>query len=311
MTQLSTPEADALLGACRERIDALDERIIALLKERVEIVREVGKLKERTAPGRCPLRPGREAEQVRRVVRTFQNSIFHAEAAASIWRSIINGSLAVEGNITISALADEQHPELYWLAREYFGSFASIQRQPGVKRVIGDILDGKAAIGVVPVLRSDDVAPWWPDLAQAGFGGDGPKIFARIPFVEPKHPAKDMPAAIAIGNVMPEETGEDISFFALASEDNTSMHRLQSAFAAQRLKATWLDVMTEAGGRRHHLVEIDGFVTDKHPAFLEFAAGLGNSLLKSVFLGAYAVPVALAFPLKTAAHRHEARTAPA
>lgn len=306
----TTPASEAALSELRSQIDTLDDRLVALIKERTSIVEKVGALKAATAPGVCPLRPGREADQLRHIVKAFEGSNFHPIAAASIWRGIINASLAVEGDVRVAVYATDEYPDLYWLAREYFGSFASIVREPGVKRVIGDIMDEKVSIGVVPALRTDEVSPWWPDLAQTS-AEEGPKIFARIPFVDSQRPARDQQIGIAIGAVKPEETGEDVSFFALEAEENTSMHRLQAAFSTARLQAVWVDVLTHASGRRYHLVELKGFITPSHAGFSEFAAILGTALLNTVFLGAYAVPITIGAIPKNETLRHDIRPATA
>jgi chorismate mutase len=304
--QNSPTHADSPLGAFRKDIDALDTEIIALIKRRTDIVKQVAELKASENPHACPLRPGREAEQLRRVTQQFKDSPFSQEAAAALWRVLIGGSLAVEGEIRISVYATDERPDLYWLAREYFGGFMHIRKEPSIKRVIGDILDGKANIGVVPPLQGTDAAPWWPDLALPGH--EWPKIFAHLPFLDAGKQGREAPRALAIGHVTPEETGEDVSYIVLDAEDNTSMHKLQTAFAQAGLSATWIDVQTHADGRRRHLVEIQGFIPPAHPGFQGLAQVLGKAVLQHYFLGAYATPISLHAhnPARHEPHRHDA-----
>src|ERR1700751_3995295 len=42
---MKTEDAQAALGQCRERIDDVDRRIVALLNERTNIVEEIGRIK--------------------------------------------------------------------------------------------------------------------------------------------------------------------------------------------------------------------------------------------------------------------------
>jgi chorismate mutase len=42
---MNKEEAQAALGQCRERIDDVDRRIIALLNERTNVVEEIGRIK--------------------------------------------------------------------------------------------------------------------------------------------------------------------------------------------------------------------------------------------------------------------------
>ncbi len=298
MMESPTQQAlDAQLALYRDQIDAMDDQIVSLLKSRTEIVHRVGALKAEHLPGRCPLRPGREATQLRRIYAAFQGSRFLPEAAIGIWRAIIGASLCVEGEFRICVYATEEHPDLYWLAKEYFGSFMTITREPGVKRIMGNVIDGKATIGVLPMLRSGASAPWWPDLSLSGH--DGPKIFARMPFHEQPRPALDKHCALAIGMITPEDTGDDVSFFALETEANTSMQRLQGAMAAAGLDATWIDVLTHADGSRRHLIEFKGFITEEDRYFQSFASAMSGSIASSIFLGAYACPITIQPPAST------------
>lgn len=279
------------IESLRTQIDALDEKLIAIIGERTGLVKKVGALKAGDAPGKCPLRPGREAQQLRRIMERFKDGDFPAPAAAAIWRMLIMGSLSVEGEIRISAYAPEQARELFWLSREYFGPFTPMIRQANPKRVIGDVLDGKAQIGVLPMLHGggEPSLRWWPDIA--GPAADRPKIFAALPFLKSERPSREVPLALAVGRVEPEETGNDISYLALRVDEAASQHRLQTAFAQAGLEVSWLEVATLMPGERHHLVEVKGFVTEENEAYKKFASGLGAALYEGIFLGAVACPI--------------------
>jgi chorismate mutase len=279
------------LAELRQKIDAIDDKIIALLQERIGVVGKVGELKRREHPGECPIRAGREAEMVRRVIEEFRDSPLLPAAAAAMWRTLIGASTSLEGALTLSVYATDTQNDFYWLAREYFGSFIPSSKQPHVKRVIGDVIDGKASVGIVPMLRSSDTSYWWTNLAQ---GGDaGPKIFAHLPFVYHGAPSRDASSCLAIARVQPEETGDDRSVFVLEADHNVSQGKLQGAFASAKLDANWISVAALSPASRHHLVEIKGFVTAKSESMQQVAATLGNSVMGIHFLGAYATPVVL------------------
>lgn len=288
MSQAASIESE--LATFRSQIDGIDDQIIALLKERIGIVNRVGALKHNAKPGECPIRPGREAEMVRRIVEEFKDSDFPPAAAASIWRTIIGASTSVEAPLTISAFTPDRDKDYYWLAREYFSVAAPITRQPQVRRVIGDVIDGKAAVGIIPMPHSADTASWWTNLLEQG---DMPKIFARIPFVHAETPGRDFPSALAIARIMPEASGNDHSLLALQADPNVSQHRLQTAFATAKLDATWLNIATLNPASRHHLIEIKGFIMPDNEAIQSLLAGLGASIYTVHFLGAYAVPLTL------------------
>ncbi len=279
------------LMAFRKQIDEIDDTIINLLKERINIVSRVGEYKRRTAPGRCPIRPAREAEMIRRIIAKFENSQFLPAAAAAIWRIIIGASTSVEANLTVSVFTPDRDNDYFWMAREYFGPFIPIIKQPHIKRVLGDIMDGKAAVGIVPMLRSADSTFWWTNLVQQG--NDIPKVFARIPFVYNGTPPRDAPSALAISRLAPEPSGNDCSLMVLEADHNTSQNKLQSAFTNARLDATWINIATLTPSVRHHLVEIKGFVTLEHAGIEMLMNTLGSSVINLSFIGAYAVPVIL------------------
>ena len=281
----------AELEVFRRQIDGIDDEIVRLMRERISVVSRVGELKRRTNPGRCPIRPAREAEMLRRIIHKFHDSSFLPAAAAAMWRMIIGISTAVEGPLTLSVFTPEHDNDLFWMAREYFGPFVPVIRESHIKRVIGDVMDGKATVGIVPMLRSADTTFWWTNLMQSGT--DQPKVFARIPFIYNGAPGRNAPSALAIARVTPEDSGDDKSLIVLEVEHNVSQTRLQTAFNNAKLDATWINIATLQPSSRHHLIEVKGFVHIEHPGMQNILNSLGTSILQHCFLGSYAVPVIL------------------
>jgi len=295
MSDQKTPESAFMqaLNVLRGEIDGIDDKIIALLKDRSAIVQKVGALKAQETPGRCPVRAGREAQQLRRVVEAFKDSPFQPAAAAAMWRMIIMASLAIEGEIKISVcVPDRSRSEYFWLAREYFGPFATFIRQPTPKRVMGDLIDGKAQVGVLPPFTEQSQGRWWTDIPGKDEGSK-PKVFALLPFVHMNKPTPDTPTAVAVGLVEPEETGDDLSYLFIEVDEMVSHSKLQTVFAQVKLEARWLEVMTQIPGKRHHLVEVKGFITPEHEQYKAFCAAMNNTIISTSFLGAAASPVIL------------------
>lgn len=293
MTNDTNPKNEQTLASFRQQIDALDDKIIDLLIERIGIVTRVGTFKRQAWPGKCPIRAGREAEMVRRIVNKFRGTAVNPVAAAAIWRILIGSSTCVESPLSLSVYAPTPDDTFYWLAREYFGPTLPVTRQPHIKRVIGDVMDGKTSVGVVPMLQGGS-EPWWISLMQKG--DNVPKIFARIPFVERDTPGKNAPAALAVACIDPEETGDDLSIVVLDADHNVSQHRLQTALTQAKFPARWIDIGSPNASTRRHVLEIKGFLTPANKAFETVLAELGGSLLNTSYLGAYAAPVILANP---------------
>lgn len=291
--KLLNAEQQAKLLEFRGQIDALDDKIIDLLIERIGIVSQVGEMKRGVNATQCPLRPGREADMVRRIAKKFEGTDFSPAAAAAIWRILIGASTAVEGALKISVYAPETDENLYWIAREYFGGFLNITKQPQIRRVIGDVMDGKASVGIVPNFTYTGDDQWWTSLLQRG--QDIPSIFAHVPFVYYETPGRHSPSALAIGHITPECTEEDVSIIVLDTEYNVSQHRLQTAFTQANLQAQWLSIANLSTQSRHHLIELKGFVDSNHAGMKLFLANLGNAVMNHYFLGSYAVPFTLTF----------------
>ncbi len=280
------------LAAFRNQIDEIDDKIIKLLVERIEVVKQVGALKEKTSAIPCPIRSGREAKMIRRIVDKLRPTDFPTSSAASIWRTIIGASTGVESPLILSVFSNEKENNIYWLAREYFGSNAPIIKQPHINRIVGDVMDGKATVGIVPFLRSADTSNWWTVLLQ--HGDNVPKIFAHVPFVYTDVPGKAIPSALALAKLIPEPSGDDMSLVVIEADANVSQHRLQTAFVSAKLDVAWINIATLSPASRHHLVEIKGFITPEHEDFTALLSGLGTSVLKTYFLGAYATPMTIA-----------------
>ncbi len=283
---------DTELSALRQQIDALDDKIISLIIERTGVVANVGALKNKALPGQCHIRPGREADMVRRVMQKFEGSAFNPSAAAAMWRILIGCSTCVESPLTLSVYTPDRNDTLYWLAREYFGPTLPVIRQPHIKRVIGDVMDGKASVGIVPTLHDDAAGEWWPALMPAS--PQAPKVFAHVPFIYENTPGAIIPMALAIGLVAPEETGNDRSLLVLDTDYNLSQNRLQTAFVKAGLEAQWISISTPASSTtRRHLIEFKGFIAPSHAAMKAAVADLGTVIQNIVFLGAYATPLIL------------------
>ncbi|MDX2073419.1 MAG: chorismate mutase [Alphaproteobacteria bacterium] len=276
------------LETYRREIDRLDEQLAELLKARLGIVKKVGTYKERNGSPPCPIRPGREATMLRRIATLFAGSDFAPAAAAQLWRTIIGTSTALEARLSISIYAPGENRDLFWLAREYFGPAAILTRQPHVKRVIGDVMDGTAAVGIIPPLSFEPESHWWSHMLAGN--GDSPKIFAHLPFVYHGEDPKHFPSALAFAKLAPEDSGDDVSLFVLQADHNVSQHRLQTAFGSAKLSVNWVAICSLSPDQRHHIVEIKGFVTPEHAGFKSFLAGLGDAIQQAHFLGAYAVP---------------------
>ena len=135
------------LGALRDRIDALDRELLALLNRRMQLAVEVGELKKRE--GSPVFRPEREA-QVIDGLKAANPGPLKSVSVAPIWREIMSASRALETPTRVAFLgpAGTFSEEA---ALGFFGS--SIVRVPcaSFDEVIRSTTAGAADFGVVPV----------------------------------------------------------------------------------------------------------------------------------------------------------------
>lgn len=190
------PEIAARLAGYRRQIDAIDDQLLALLKERIGIVAQVGKMKREESPLRNFIRSGREATMVKRIYEQFRGTEFLPEAAAQIWRLLIAASIHHEAPLSIACT-----PDLSAVAAEYFGSFMPQTLCADAGAALALAAEDKQAIAVIAPEEASLLARKEFELL---------KIFALLPFLPSPNPR---PSAYAVAQLIPEETGEDVSVF--------------------------------------------------------------------------------------------------
>jgi chorismate mutase / prephenate dehydratase len=283
-TSITPPE----LVEFRRQIDAMDAEIIDLLKRRCEVVAQVGEYKRSKGFEGCFIRPGREADMLRYIWKEFEGSRFSPVAACAIWRLIIAASTSIESDLRISVYATDTDQTLYWLAREYFGEFITIIRHPNCNRVVGDVVDGKAEVGILPPLSHENHANWWLTLAQQE--ENPPKLFAHIPFVVNESESARY-ASFAIARIDAEPTENDITLLAVETLD-ISIHKLNTAFATVGMKASRIAFTNNvAHNSVHHLLQIPEYIAADDPRLSTVLERLGDAVISHKVLGTYAPPI--------------------
>jgi chorismate mutase / prephenate dehydratase len=277
----------------RRQIDAMDDEIISLLKRRSDVVAQVGEYKRKQGTKGCFIRAGREADMLRHIWQEFSDSKFSAVAACAMWRQIIAASTSIESKMRISVYAPDGFDTLYWLAREYFGSFSTIIRHPNCNRVVGDVVDGKAEVGLLPALNHEDHSNWWLTLAQQQ--ENAPKLFAHVPFVHAKSESARY-SSFAIARIATEPTDSDITLIVVETAD-ISINRLTTAFATAGMKASRI-AFTNSGNNSNvcHLLRVEEFVSPDDARLAKVLENLGEALVLGKVLGSYAAPIVTTSP---------------
>lgn len=118
MSDENTQGAETSLADIRQQIDAIDREIFDRLVRRSALVTSIGEIKA-AAGVVTPLRPRREAEQLRQLAAwhsAAQPDMSFASIVA-IWREIIGAALAQQGGLQVHVTAATAQ-----LARLYFGA---------------------------------------------------------------------------------------------------------------------------------------------------------------------------------------------
>jgi chorismate mutase/prephenate dehydratase len=136
----------------RERIDAVDRELLALLNQRAQLALKVGEIKKKE--GSVVFRPEREA-QVIDGLKTVNTGPLQTDSVAPIWREIMSACRALETPTRVAYLGPAgTFSELAALG--YFGS--SLSRVPcaSIDEVFRTTSAGAADFGVVPVENSTE-----------------------------------------------------------------------------------------------------------------------------------------------------------
>ena len=166
------------LDSLRREIDRIDDAVHDLILKRAEIVREIGRTKQvASAP---MLRPAREAQLVRRLIRRHQGPM-PPGVVVRLWRELITGgSLGLQEAFSVAVLDGEKASRSRDLARDHYGGTVPFRRCAGAGEVIALIEAGKASVGVLP-LELSEAEPWWRRLAANE--SDPRHVIVKLPFL--------------------------------------------------------------------------------------------------------------------------------
>jgi len=134
----------------RDRIDAIDNTFLELLKERLDCARRIGKLKDATK--RAKWDPQREREIYSRIVNS-NNGFFPEQSLLSIFHEIITSCRLSQKPIVVAYLGPEA-TYTHLAGVKYFGQSASYKAMESVDEVFHEVEKGRTTYGVVPVENS-------------------------------------------------------------------------------------------------------------------------------------------------------------
>ncbi len=287
-TDPSTDPASAgTLARLRAEIDRIDDAMHDLLMQRAEVVKRVGR---EGGKGGVAIRPGREAEILRRLLARHQGDL-PPRVLPRIWRELFAATTTMQGSYVVTVCEPDPSaaagiPALQPLAREHFGALTPMRVHRTPAQAIGEVSARTAIAAVLPMPREDETPreAWWTALMHR----DEPRIHvvARLPFWSKRPEGAPQAHALVVAAVAPDASSHDRSLIGLELNPATSRTRLTAALAAAGLPATSILLRRDPVAAQA-LVEVEGMLAESDPRL----AALTDVLRRPVILGAYAVPV--------------------
>ncbi len=272
------------LAALRRELDGLDDLLHDTLMRRAGVVAQIGAL---GVKGRTPLRPGREAAIIRRLLARHAGP-FPRDGIVRVWRALINAFTAQQRPMLISVCEGDGGQDVLAAAREQFGALTPYRLHRTAAQAICEVSAGFATAAVLP-LPVDGESPavaWWTALLQTG----DPRIHvvARLPFWAARPQGAPEVQALVIAAAAPDPSGADRSLLGLELPLDVSRAWLGTALSAAGFQAGEVILRRDPGAAAAQaLADVDGFVADADPRL----PALHSLMRPPVVVGAYAIPV--------------------
>lgn len=253
-----SPPDDAALEAARAEIDALDDRILALIAERAGIAERIAAAKG-VATG-SPLRPARETKMLRRLVAQAPAGL-SPTLVMEVWRALIADNLGRQRHIDVFTGGAPDQVRLFDMARRHFGASTRIARCDDARGTLNRMTETAAAAAVLPFPGRSGSGGWWPMLSERRFHEAA--IVAALPM---RDDGQEPEAAVVTRGAPLEPTGKDTTL-ALAFDPHFRLVR--------GLNEAALPGKEIARANASVLIQFDTFVGASDPRLVALAkAGL-------------------------------------
>jgi chorismate mutase/prephenate dehydratase len=146
--------SDKDIQSVRNKIDALDEQLRALINQRASLAQEIARLKKDTDASPQFYRPEREAE-ILRSIKQKNDGPLPDEEMARLFREIMSACLALEQPMTVAYLGPEG-TFTQAAALKHFGHSVTTASLDSISEVFREVESGSSNYGVVPVENSTE-----------------------------------------------------------------------------------------------------------------------------------------------------------
>jgi len=185
------------LGDLREKIDAVDERLLELLAQRSALVNQVVQAKRASGQAHI-LRPAREAQQMRKFIDWHSRNAADMPLAGfqAVWREIISSSVSQQNPLTVYC-ADSVHD----VAKAQFGQAAQYVAADTTAGLLAALAGTPHAIGVMD-MQMDGFLPQLHAAIQAEMS-EPLQVFLGLPLFDATA------QIVCLGRIPVEASGQD------------------------------------------------------------------------------------------------------
>ena len=271
---MSENQQNKKLALFREQIDEIDLKILNLLKDRMEIVKNVGELKK-SYNEKFYIRANREADMIKNLVNLAEDK-FPKSTIINIWRKIITTANMNEQALRIAIHNPRNITDYTYLVREYYNNDVPIINYDSANSVVAELENNQAQIGIFALPDSNDdfdkkedtKENWWISLANNRIGL---KIFAKIPFVEFAQKDKNFNSIqlVAVAIKEAEKSSCDKSLITVETGREVNKSAILTALKEVGLEGKILKStqVLQFDGIKFHLIELEGFHLENDDVF--------------------------------------------
>lgn len=285
------------LQILREEIDAIDNKIIELIKCRMSIIPRVSELKKNNNE-KFYIKSAREADMVKNLVNKVEGN-YLKQAIVSIWRKIICVANIEEQVLKIGIHNPRSIKDYEYLIKDYFLAQVNIINFDSATNLIAEMQNGLINIGVFLLPNENDdfekkdsfQENWWINIANNQIGL---KIYSKIPFVEfSKDKKVSNIQLVATAIKSPEQSMQDSTIICLEANSQFSKPQIitlfkDNNFNAKILKSTKIQQLS---GIVFYLIELDGFYLEGDINFKKLSQSNIKPFIK--VLGHFPKPIIL------------------
>lgn len=218
-------DASPSLAQLRAEIDEIDDALLTLLERRIAIGRRVAAAKgDASGPF---LRPGREAQILRRLAARLGGSDLPVPVMERVWREILAANLARQVEPVTVVWAPAGAETLVDLAHDRGGVSTRVETVTGPAAALAAVAEGRATLAVLPTPELT-AWRWWPTLLVDSPAK--PRIVARLPLFGDLGPGAV--AGVGVACQAPDPSGDDVTLWAVPGDLPEAVDRATGADGA-------------------------------------------------------------------------------